>query len=263
MTSRRAARRRRKDMLGLALIAVTILVLGGVGFATMRMQTPAYDAATLCLLTSAPPAHTLLLVDATDRLDIRHQRRLKTIAREEAARLPRWGRLTVLTLRPDAENAPRELFDACTPGDRLSANALWENVAKLETLKRDRFDAPLDAALTSARGGRATDGSPIVEGLAAAAADPDFTGPSRRLVVVSDLLQFMPGRFSLYAAGGTWSAYQASAGALRTAPDLADVDVRVVTLERRDRGEAQAAAQRDFWVPYFDETGAKTIAWDR
>lgn len=262
MTSRRARRRQRQDMLGLALIVGTVLVLAGVGFATTRLRTPDHDAQTLCLTGAPAPAHTLILVDATDRLDVRHQRRLRAVAREEAARLPRWGRLTVLMLRADAENAPRDLFSACTPGDRRTVNALWENVAKIEAEKRARFDDPLDAALTGARG-RGAEGSPIVEGLAAAAVDPEFTGDGRRLVLVSDLLQFMPGRFSLYAPGGSWTAYQASPGALRTPPDLDGVEVRVVTLERRDRADAQAAAQADFWAPYFDETGARTIVWDR
>ena len=252
-------------MLGLALIAGTLAVLGAIGASAALMRTPAYDAETLCLNDRPPPAHTLVLVDATDRLDVRHQRRLKSIVQQEAARLPRWGRLTLLTLRPDAENAPRALFSGCTPGDRTTANPLWENVRKLETQKRTRFDEPIDAALTGARGGRSAEGSPIVEGLYAAAAEPEFvaTPQGRRLVLVSDLLQFAPGRFSLYAPDQSWALYRSSPGALRTPPDLTAVDVRVVVLERRDKGERQTAAQRDFWVPYFEAAGAKSVAWER
>lgn len=265
MTSRRAARKRRKDMLGLALILGTVLVLGGVGAAAAVFRTPAYDRDTLCLKDRPAPAQTLILVDATDRLDVRHQRRLKTIALQEAARLPRWGRLTLLTLRPDAASAPRVLFAACTPGDRASANPLWENVQKLEAQKRERFDDPLAAALSDARGARSADGSPIVEGLHAALDDPDFASgvARRRLVLASDLLQHAPGRFSLYAPGADWTAYQASPGALRTPPDLADVDVRVVVLERADKGVEQSAAQEKFWAPYFADAGARSVAWER
>jgi len=264
MSGRAATRRRRKDLLGVGLIFAVVLVLAGVGGAATMLRTPAYDAQTLCLKDGPPPAQTLLLVDATDRLDVRHLRRLKTIALQEAARLPRWGKLTVLTLRPDAESAPRELFAACTPGDRASANPLWENVQKLETQKRARFDDPLDAALSGAKGVRGAEGSPIVEGLHAAVNAPEFAlSPARRLVLVTDLLQFSPGRFSLYETGADWPAYRASAGAVRTPPDFSDVDVRVVVLERRNRADAQDAAQSAFWTPYFDEAGAKTVAWER
>ena len=267
MTSLRrgAARRRRKDMLGLALIAGTLLVLGAIGASAALMRPPAFDAETLCLKDAPPPAHTVVLVDATDRLDVRHQRRLKTIVQQETGKLPRWGRLTLLTLRPDDTSAPRALFDGCTPGDRDTANPLWENVQKLERIKRARFDEPLEAALTGARGGRSAEGSPIVEGLYAAAADPDFvaTPARRKLVLVSDLLQFAPGRFSLYAPDQSWALYKVSPGALRTPPDLTSVDVRVVVLERRDKGAPQTVAQRGFWTPYFDEAGAKSVAWER
>lgn len=262
--SRRAERRRRQDMLGIALIVAAIALVAGVGAAATLLRTPEYDSETLCLKAGAPPAETVLLVDATDRLDVRHLRRLKTIATQEAARLPRWGKLTVLSLRPDVESAPRTLFSACTPGDRASANPLWENLQRLETQKRTQFDEPLAAALSGARGTRSADGSPIVEGLFAAAAEPGFAAaPKRRLVLVSDLLQYAPGRFSLYQAGADWLSYKTSPGALRTPPDLADVDVRVVALERRDRGAEQTNAQSAFWTPYFDEAGARSIAWER
>ena len=252
-------------MLGVALIVATVVVLGAVGAAAALLRTPAYDSETLCLKDRAAPAHTLVLVDATDRLDVRHQRRLQSLVQQEAARLPRWGRLTVETLRPDAATAPRKLFSGCTPGDRTSANPLWENITSLEARKRSHFDDPLIAALTGARGGRSADGSPIVEGLYTAASDPGFVATPRRrkLVLVSDLLQFAPGGFSLYAPGADWTAYQTSPGALRTPPSLVDVDVRVVVLERRDRGAAQDTAQSKFWAPYFADAGAKSVAWER
>lgn len=262
--SRRAekeARKRRKDAMGVALIAVVLLALGGLGFAAMQMRTPAHDPETLCLLESPPPLHTLVLVDATDRLNARHQKRLKVIAREEAARLPRWGRLTLMSLRPDAEREPRLLFSACTPGDRADANPIWENVAALERKRTDFFDDPLSAAISSAKGGRSAEGSPIVEGLYAAASDPDFTGARRRIVLVTDLLQYAPGRFSLYDATQTWEKYRASQGALRSPPDLNGISVRVITLERADRGEEQDNARQNFWTPYFDEAQASSTQW--
>jgi hypothetical protein len=101
-----------------------------------------------------------------------------------------------------------------------------------------------------------------VEGLYAAASDPDFAGDNRRLVLVSDLLQYAPGKFSLYKAGETWDAYRESQGALRTPPDLSGVAVRVVTLERPDRGAAQDNARERFWTPYFEAARADGLGWD-
>lgn len=259
---RRADRKRQKDVLGAGLIVGALVLLGAVGFAATRFRTPEFDAESLCLKDAFPPAHTLILVDATDALDVRHLRRLQSVARQEAARLPRWGRLTVESLSPDGSRAPSMIFSACTPGDRTSANALWENVAHLEALKRERFDGALDAALAGRGRGAHADASPIVEGLAAAVDDPVFQGPSRRLVLVSDLLEFIPGRFSAYAPGAGWASYLASPGALRGPPDLSTVTVRVVMLERPNRGEAQTSARERFWRPFFEAAGARTITWE-
>lgn len=262
--SRRAekeAQKRRKDAMGAALIAVVLLALGGIGVAAMQLRTPAHDPETLCLIDGRPPLHTLMLVDATDRLNSRHQKRLKAIAREEAARLPRWGRLTLLSLRPDAERDPRLLFSACTPGDRSDANPIWENVGDLEQKRADFFDDPLDAALSGAKGGRSAEGSPIVEGLYAAASDSDFAGVRQRIVLVSDLLQYAPGRFSLYDSVQTWEKYRESKGALRSPPELDGVAVRVVVLERADRAAAQDNARANFWTPYFEDAGAAEVIW--
>lgn len=258
---REAATRRRKDLLGVLMIVVVLAVLGGVGAGAMLLRTPAHDPETLCLNDKAPPLHTLILVDATDRLNARHQKRLKAVVREEVARLPRWGRLTLMSLRPDAEREPRQLFSACTPGDRTSANPIWEDVGGLEKKREDFFDAPLADALSGAKGGRSADGSPIVEGLYAAASDPEFAGDKRRLVLVSDLLQYAPGRFTLYDSTQGWETYRVSQGALRTPPDMEGVVVRVVPLERPDRGAAQESAQMNFWTPYFEEAGAESIVW--
>lgn len=258
---RRAAEKRRKDLLGAGLIALALLALGGVGAGAMFLRTPAHDAQTLCLKDKPPPLHVRILVDATDRLNARHQKRLRTIVAEEAARLPRWGRLSLMSLRPDAEREPRLLFSACTPGDRTNANPIWEDVAGLERKRADFFEAPLKEALSGAKGGRGADGSPIVEGVYAAVSDPDFAGESRRFVLVSDLLQHAPGRFTLYDATQTWETYRQSQGALRTPPDLSDVTVRVASLERPDRGAQQANARAAFWQPYFDEARADEVIW--
>jgi hypothetical protein len=258
---REAADRKRKDFLGLAMIFGVLALLGGVGAGALLLRTPRYDAETLCLIGRPPPLHTLILVDATDRLNARHQKRLKAIVLEEAARLPRWGRLTLMSLRPDAERDPRTLFSACTPGDRASANPLWEDVGGLERKREDIFAGPLADALSGAKGGRNADGSPIVEGLYAAASDPDFVGERRRLVLVSDLLQYAPGRFTLYDATQTWEAYRVSQGALRSPPDLEGIAVRVAVLERPDRGDQQTNARDSFWAPYFDAARADQVTW--
>lgn len=37
---------------------------------------------------------------------------------------------------------------------------------------------------------------------------PDFAGDNRRLFLVSDLLQYAPGNFTLYESDQNWDAYR-------------------------------------------------------
>jgi hypothetical protein len=248
----RAARRRRKDLLGLVLLGVALAALGGLAGAAILFRTPPYEAATLCLQDRPAPQHIFFLVDATDRLEARHAARLERAVQEEIARAPRWSRFSIAMLDGNPDQVPNLLFSACDPGDRASASALWENVSGLEEDRRTRFAAPLKDALSALRRARPLARSPLVEGLAALASGEHLHDPRNRpttLVLVSDLLQFAPG-FSLYGEGSDWAAYRASTGAVRTAADLRGVSVRVLVLERPDKGEAQDRAKSAFWTPY-------------
>lgn len=262
---KRAARRRRKDLLGLVLLGVALAALGGLAAAALFFRTPRYDSATLCHQERPAPRHNFFLIDATDRLEARHAARVERAIQEEIVRAPRWSRLSIAMLDGNPDHVPKVLFSACDPGDRTSANALWENVSRIEQDRRARFEAPLREALSALRRARPMDRSPLVEGLAALSSGAQLHDPRNGptiLILASDLLQFAPG-FSLYEHGTDWAAYRASPGAVRTAADLRDIEVRLLVLERPDQGEAQERAKAAFWTPYLAETGARAITWER
>jgi hypothetical protein len=120
----------------------------------------------------------------------------------------------------------------------------------------------LGGALRSAQSGGAGRASPILAGVRAIAADPDFGGeiPHRRLVLVSDLLEHNPQGFSLYAPGADYAAWrlQSPVGP----PDLAHVDLRVVPLDRPDHAAQQAAALDHFWTAFFDAADVQSVSTD-
>ena len=72
MIRRRGAAAR--NALGVALILVAMIVLGGLGGAAFMLRPPPTDAETLCRTDAPLTAHTIILVDATDRLEPRHRR---------------------------------------------------------------------------------------------------------------------------------------------------------------------------------------------
>jgi hypothetical protein len=119
----------------------------------------------------------------------------------------------------------------------------------------DTIGKALDSAVRRAAGGKGAPVSPIAASLRAAAADPDFTAPglTRRLVLISDLLENDANGYSVYRQ----TAPAAPAGAA-----LDGASVRVITLDRPDDAARQDAAKTAFWIPFFTASGAKDVAWD-
>jgi hypothetical protein len=260
----RRARRdaRGKAVLGAALIGVAMLALAGLAVGGLWLRAPPLDADTLCRTDQPLAAHTIILVDSTDKLEPRHRRRLRAVAEQERARLAEYERLTVLRIDWRHPQEPDILFSKCLPKAPEDTNPLFEN-ARLAKQRWDaEFQSKMDAALRNAAHGGAAQASPILAALAAAAADPDFGAEiaHRRLVLVSDLLEHDPHGFSLYVAGADYRGWLAQhAGG---PPDLSSVDVRVAPLDRPDHAAAQAAARENFWAPYLDATTARSVSFD-
>jgi len=76
-----------RDVLGVVLIVAAVLVLGGLAGATFVLRPPPTDAETLCRTDAPLGAHTIILVDSTDRLEPRHRRKLRAVLAQERARL--------------------------------------------------------------------------------------------------------------------------------------------------------------------------------
>ncbi|MBL8551832.1 MAG: hypothetical protein JNJ73_17730 [Hyphomonadaceae bacterium] len=254
--------RKAKDRAGAALIGLALFALAAMALAGFALRPPPSDPVTLCRTDQPLAAHTYILVDATDRLEPRHRRRLRAIVQQEHARLARYDRLSIASLRADRPQEPRVLFSLCDPGDGRDANPLYQNTRRAQARWDAAFGDALDRAVRRASGGRAANASPIVAGVRAVAADPDFGGdiPARRLVLVSDLLEYGP-RFSLYEDGADLARLKSRA------PELADFDlhnvgVRVAMLDRPEQAARQRKAVEDFWRPLLDHAGARAVTFD-
>jgi len=251
-----------RNALGLALIIAAMLVLTGLGGAALLLRPPPIDAATLCRIDVPLRAHTIVLVDATDRLEARHRRKLRAVLAQERGRLSQYDRLTIMRINVRRPQEPSILFSKCLPRPPERANPLFENARMMQATWDEEFAQALESALRSAGSSGPQRASPIVAGLRAVAADPDFGAelPHRRLVLVSDLLEHEPGRFSLYVSGADYAAWRASSPA--GAPDLSRVEMRIVPIDRPDHAQRQADAMEGFWPAFFDAADVQSLTTD-
>ncbi|MBX9746761.1 MAG: hypothetical protein K2X34_07660 [Hyphomonadaceae bacterium] len=248
--------------IGVLLIAVAATALIGLVGAAFLFRPPPIDADTLCRTDAPVAAHTLLLIDATDRLEPRHRRKLRAVVAQERARLGQHDRLTIMRVNVRRPHEPSILFSKCLPRPPEQTNPLFENARDTQELWDTAFGDALDRALRGAGAGAGARSSPIIAATRAAAADPDF-GPeiaARRFVLVSDLLEHDPQGFSLYADSADFAAWRAASPT--EPPDLTHIDVRLVPLDRPDHVEAQARARDGFWPAFFDAAGAQSVSID-
>ncbi|MEZ5995523.1 MAG: hypothetical protein R3C25_07185 [Hyphomonadaceae bacterium] len=251
-----------RNALGVALITAAILVLGGMAAAAFLLRAPPIDQETLCRTDAPLSAHTIILVDSTDRLEARHRRKLRAVLAQERARLGQFERLTLMRINVRRPQEPTILFSKCLPRPPEQTNPLFENARIAQERWDEDFAAALDSALRSAQSGGSQRASPIIAALRAVAADPDFGAEiaSRRLVLVSDLLEHNQQGFSLYAPQADYAAWRA--GAPNDPPDLSRVDVRIVPVDRPNAAALQANALDRFWPSFFEAAEARSLSID-
>jgi len=251
-----------RNVLGVVLIVVAVLVLGGLAGASFLLRAPPTDPETLCRTDAPLGAHTIILVDSTDRLESRHRRKLRAVLAQERARLGQYDRLTIMRISVRRPQEPTILFSRCLPRPPEQTNPLFENARLTRQTWDEDFAQALEGALRSAGAGGPARASPIVAGVRAVAADPDY-GPEiehRRFVLVSDLLEHDPQGFSLYVSDANYAAWHAQAPS--GPPDLARVDLRIVPIDRPDHAERQAQALENFWPAFFDAADVQTVSID-
>lgn len=241
-----------------------VIAMGVAGFAAAAFMTAnrPTDAYTLCQSSGLKAtATTLIMVDATDTFTQDQRRRLQSTVEFEREHLPEGGRLIIVSLNPDAPWEPAELVSVCNPGKGESANPLLVTRSKVEKRWQALFADPIDSAVQKSLDIATSERSPIIITLASllARADFDTRVVSRRLVVISDLLEHEKGVYSQLRGGDFWSAYQASPLPKTARLDLHSVSVAIDYLQRGKFASVQGPRHQGFWQRLFKEAGASEV----
>ena len=251
-----------QNALGAALVGFVALALGAFAYAGLALRAPPLDPETLCRTDQPPSAHTIIFVDTTDRLEARHRRKLRAVADQERAQLGQYDRFTLTRLNPRKPQEPTILFSKCLPLPPNRANPFTQNPRQAQETWDSDFASALDAALRSAQAAGPNRASPILAGIRAIAADPDFGAEiaRRRLVLMSDMLEHDPDGFSLYAQGADYASWRANPANMPA--ELSLLDLRIVPIDRPDHAARQAQALDTFWTDYFAAAHVRSVSTD-
>lgn len=205
-----------------------------------------------------PPAHTIILVDETDKLSARELKYLGSLIRTEYLWLPDGGRLTVRNITGDADATEEILI--CRINDGSNVLGIARNKRKVEKDFQRIAGARLTALLEGLAAARPQPASPIAEFISQTMERPDFGAnvPRRRLVVYSDFVQHSS-LFSQYHV----RHHQYRIGEQTESEihhDMTGVTVRLQYVPRRSLSGIQGAGHKEFWESLLKNMGANDIA---
>lgn len=208
---------------------------------------------------AAPKAHTVILIDETDRLSRSELKFTSDLVMTEYRWLPLGGELTVRSILADP--AEGEDITICRIADSSSTGGLIDN----ERAIRERFEriagSRLDALFESLATAPIQTKSPIMETMTEVFDRSDFAPnvPLRRFVVISDFVQHSS-LFSMYS--GQWRRALPKSVSEELTRDLSGIDVRLQYVRRSSLARLQGAKHREFWRRYIEDQGAKSVAVD-
>lgn len=247
-----------------AALSITLLVgVCGLAYLFYMSQKHAVrtDPMTLCAVDQAPAEVLAILIDVSDSFTEAQRVDVLNLLDRARRSLPKQGRLEIYTLSPDAIVLSRPILSLCNPGDGSDLNVLYQNPKIAEQVWDTGFRKKVDELLQTLVLSPESTSSPIFEAIQSislfsfGAADRD--GVPKKLVIASDMLQNLPGKYSQYTTGAlTFSTFRNDPYYSSVKSDLSGVDVSIFYLDRPTPRSVQGINHVLFWEQYFADQGA-------
>ncbi|WP_026871187.1 hypothetical protein [Inquilinus limosus] len=244
---------------GLIAAAACALFAGGAWlYVEAARANPKIDPVTLCP-AGGPAGVAAVLIDTTDALSPVQRIDVLNKLRGLREELPRGWLVAVYPVKPAPEPQPRASLSLCNPGRGEGLSQLTSNPALVEKRWREAFDTPLQDLLGSLVSEGQGTSSPIMETIQSVAVvefgDPDKKDLPKRLVLVSDMLQYSQ-KFSQYNGLKTFSEFVKTDAYRSLRSDLRGVDVEILYVNRASQERRQNADHIEFWTDFFADDGA-------
>ncbi len=261
--STRFGMRARIAAVGLLLVfligtGITFFVKGEAGLVPT-------DPVSLCPTKRPPSEIVVILLDVSDqfsdpqRLQVHHY-----LARIRDS-IPRFGLVEVYTVDRLGRRVTEHVTHLCNPGAGDDLSQIYQN-PELARKKWQGFADKLRSDIDEQISARRMATSPIFEAIQATAlrtfGKPEYDGLPKHLVIVSDLMQHVPGGLSMYQRVPAFEEFKNSSYFSRVRADLNGVSVFLGYLVRSNAPK-QTPGHLGFWREYFRFQGAEIDSVDR
>jgi hypothetical protein len=223
------------------------------------------DSVTLCPTRRPPSEIVVILLDVSDQFSEPQRLQVQSHLARIRDSVPRFGLVEVYTVDRLGRRVTEHVTHMCNPGAGDDLSQIYQNPA-LARKKWHGFATKLASDIDRQISAPRMRTSPIFEAIQATAlrtfGKPDYDGLPKHLVIVSDLMQNVPGALSMYKEVPSFEKFKNTQYFSRVRADLQGVSVLVYYLIRSIPPK-QTPEHLGFWRDYFRFQGATIESVDR
>lgn len=251
--------------LGVWAAALLALLIGGSAtYHWADKRAVRTDPDSLCALNRPPSAIDVVILDTSTTLKEAQQLRLKQEMTRWLDSVPRLGLVAIYEIDRVGGRVVKPVVTLCSPGSGAQMSKLYQN-PRLAQRRWESFRQALDEKLDSLLVASSASTSPILESIQATAlrtfGNPEYDAVTqRRMLIVSDLVQNVPGKLNQYKGSPDFSDFRRQPYFSEIDSDLAGVKVSVLYL-LRPLSDIQGPRHLSFWESYFASQGAAIAEW--
>jgi len=216
------------------------------------------NADTLCPTDRPPSKVSVLLLDMSDEFSEPQRLKIANELDRLKAGMARFELIEAYAVDRLEQRVTKPIVHLCHPGTGDDLNRIYQN-PELARRKWDAFARQLDTELKRLMANPASHMSPIFEAVQATALRtfnrPEYESVPKRLFIVSDLLQNVPGKHSQYQGIQPFREFKHSSYYSDIRSDLTGISVVVFYLVR-PRAPQKWPDHYQFWEQYFLDQGA-------
>jgi len=249
----------RKDLLGILMIAVTIIV--GLGFLVWpNLSNKPKVGDDLCVEGQPIQRHYLFVIDQSDPVPERNIDQLRLIFDRILRDMGKNDRISIFTMKDASSPFSKENRSICNPGRGADANPWTANPKRIEVAFKTHFLKPLEQSLSREAFTQQAHQSPIMEYLQDVTRAQEYLpkAESQVLYIVSDFIQHS-------ALLNQYQAQKPLADLLRQddmvfhQPDFQGSEVNLIYVQRPEHRNAQTSGHKKFWHDYFQHFRAGKV----
>jgi hypothetical protein len=252
----------------IAAVGVFLVFLLGAGvsfFVKSESGAVPTDKVTLCPTKRSPSEIVVILLDVSDQFSEPQRLQVQSHLTRIRDSIPRFGLVEVYTVDRLGRRVTEHSTHICNPGAGDDLSQIYQNPA-LARKKWQGFAAKLTADIDRQISAPRMATSPIFEAIQATGlrtfGKPEYDGLPKHLVIVSDLMQNVPGGLSMYQEVPSFEKFKNTPYFSRIRGDLQGVSVLIYYLVR-SQAPKQTPEHLGFWRNYFRFQGATIESVDR